>query len=298
MKGDASLCISNSSCFLSRPLDNLAGPEVRDPGFLNRSTCAVFRGVFLEGSQVGWIRAVYVGPLTIRFPNSVTLYEIHCRPQCLLHARHNRLLQWTRNFCEQERKPVPLMTCRHWITASLSDWLEEASGVGIMMAVKPRVRKRLQTNPDRVFISFPVPAFWVFHFWSTIYPVLTSPLPTKPRSSFLPRSPEYISCQWHWSTGSFPKGARVVFSGFVQAAVPPPIAVGSKPHPWVWVTSSQGLSGTFPALAQRPFVVVQAPSYVWLCATPHALGPKSQNIKQKQYCNKFNKDIRNGPHQK
>ena len=31
---------------------------------------------------------------------------------------------------------------------------------------------------------------------------------------------------------------------------------------------------------------------------PHALGPKNQNIKQKQYCNKFNKDFLNGPHQK
>ena len=31
---------------------------------------------------------------------------------------------------------------------------------------------------------------------------------------------------------------------------------------------------------------------------PHALGPKNQNIKQKQYCNKFNEDFKNGPHQK
>ena len=31
---------------------------------------------------------------------------------------------------------------------------------------------------------------------------------------------------------------------------------------------------------------------------PHALGPKNQNIKQKQYCNKFNKDFKIGPHQK
>ena len=29
---------------------------------------------------------------------------------------------------------------------------------------------------------------------------------------------------------------------------------------------------------------------------PHTLGPK--NIKQKQYCNKFSKDFKNGPHQK
>ena len=27
-------------------------------------------------------------------------------------------------------------------------------------------------------------------------------------------------------------------------------------------------------------------------------GPENQSIKQKQYCNKFNKDFKNGPHQK
>ena len=31
---------------------------------------------------------------------------------------------------------------------------------------------------------------------------------------------------------------------------------------------------------------------------PHASRPKNQIIKQKQYCNKFNKDFKNGPHQK
>ena len=31
---------------------------------------------------------------------------------------------------------------------------------------------------------------------------------------------------------------------------------------------------------------------------PHAAGPKNQNIKQKQYCNKFSKDFKTGPHQK
>ena len=30
---------------------------------------------------------------------------------------------------------------------------------------------------------------------------------------------------------------------------------------------------------------------------PHASRPKGQNIKQKHYCNKFNKDFKNGPHQ-
>ena len=31
---------------------------------------------------------------------------------------------------------------------------------------------------------------------------------------------------------------------------------------------------------------------------PRALRPKDQNIKQKQYCNKFSEDFKNGPHQK
>ena len=30
---------------------------------------------------------------------------------------------------------------------------------------------------------------------------------------------------------------------------------------------------------------------------PHASGPKDQNIKQKQYCNKFNKNLKKVPHQ-
>ena len=31
---------------------------------------------------------------------------------------------------------------------------------------------------------------------------------------------------------------------------------------------------------------------------PHASWPKNQNTKEKRYCNKFNKDFKNGPHQK
>ena len=34
----------------------------------------------------------------------------------------------------------------------------------------------------------------------------------------------------------------------------------------------------------------------WGSKTPHVSQPKSQNIKQKQYCNKFSKDFENGPH--
>ena len=32
--------------------------------------------------------------------------------------------------------------------------------------------------------------------------------------------------------------------------------------------------------------------------SPRASRPKKQNGKQKQHCNKFNKDFKNGPHQK
>ena len=31
---------------------------------------------------------------------------------------------------------------------------------------------------------------------------------------------------------------------------------------------------------------------------PHASRPKYQNIKQKRYCNKFNKDFKSGPYKK
>ena len=31
---------------------------------------------------------------------------------------------------------------------------------------------------------------------------------------------------------------------------------------------------------------------------PRASRSKNPNVKQKQYCNKFNKDFKNGPHQK
>ena len=36
----------------------------------------------------------------------------------------------------------------------------------------------------------------------------------------------------------------------------------------------------------------------WGPKISHASWPKNQNIKQKQYCNTFNKDFKNGPHQK
>ena len=36
----------------------------------------------------------------------------------------------------------------------------------------------------------------------------------------------------------------------------------------------------------------------WGIKTPHASGPKPQTIKQKQYCNKVNKDFKNCLHQR
>ena len=36
----------------------------------------------------------------------------------------------------------------------------------------------------------------------------------------------------------------------------------------------------------------------WGAKISHASRPKDKTIKQKQYCNKFNKDFKNGPHQK
>ena len=37
---------------------------------------------------------------------------------------------------------------------------------------------------------------------------------------------------------------------------------------------------------------------VWRAKIPQALQPKTQNIKQKEYCNKFNKYFKIHPHQK
>ena len=36
----------------------------------------------------------------------------------------------------------------------------------------------------------------------------------------------------------------------------------------------------------------------WGAEVPHDSWPKKQNIKQKQYCNKLNKEFKNGPHKK
>ena len=51
-------------------------------------------------------------------------------------------------------------------------------------------------------------------------------------------------------------------------------------------------------------VVKPSPSSAWGTGSvpgqgakiPHASWPKKQNIKQKQYCNRLNKDFESGPH--
>ena len=52
-----------------------------------------------------------------------------------------------------------------------------------------------------------------------------------------------------------------------------------------------------------PFVKTLPLSAGGACSIPgqgtkflHASWPKNQNVKQKQYCNKFNKGYKNGPH--
>ena len=49
-----------------------------------------------------------------------------------------------------------------------------------------------------------------------------------------------------------------------------------------WYTSNAGGTGSIPGQGAK---------------IPHASQSKNQNIKQKQYCNEFNKDFKNGPHQ-
>ena len=58
---------------------------------------------------------------------------------------------------------------------------------------------------------------------------------------------------------------------------------GDFPGGSVVKTSNAGRAGSIPGQGAK---------------TPHASRPKNPNTKQKQYCNSFNKDLRNGPHQK
>ena len=51
---------------------------------------------------------------------------------------------------------------------------------------------------------------------------------------------------------------------------------------WLRFCSMQGDEGLIPGQGNK---------------IPHALQPKNQDIKQKQYCNRVNKDFKNGQHQ-
>ena len=54
-------------------------------------------------------------------------------------------------------------------------------------------------------------------------------------------------------------------------------------------------------MAEQPTLPVQGVKFLfpgWGARIPYDSWPKHQNIKQKQYCNKCNKDFKNGPHQK
>ena len=52
---------------------------------------------------------------------------------------------------------------------------------------------------------------------------------------------------------------------------------------WLGLPSSAGHAGSIPDQGTKII---------------RALWPKNKTIKQKQYCNRFNKDFKNGPHQK
>ena len=59
--------------------------------------------------------------------------------------------------------------------------------------------------------------------------------------------------------------------------------------------SSLGVQWLRPCLPKQEMCVQ---TLVCGAQIPHALRPKNQNRKQKQYCNKFNEDLEIGTHQK
>ena len=64
-----------------------------------------------------------------------------------------------------------------------------------------------------------------------------------------------------------------------------------NPQIW-WDFPSSPVDGTWPSSAGGVGLIPG-----WGAKIPHASGPKDQNIKQKQYCNKFNKNFKKVPHQ-
>ena len=100
-----------------------------------------------------------------------------------------------------------------------------------MVAVKPSVRKRLQTIqtgclPVSLFLLSESSISDPRSIQSSPHLCLQSPCPP-----FYPTALNTFHASDTGLLSPSPKEPWVVFSGFVQAAVPLPIAVGSKPHP-------------------------------------------------------------------
>ena len=70
-------------------------------------------------------------------------------------------------------------------------------------------------------------------------------------------------------------------------------------HIYIWLEANQWNLPGGPVVKTPPFNAASVglmPSRG--AKIPCASWPENQNIKQEWYCNKFNKDIKNGPHQK
>ena len=77
--------------------------------------------------------------------------------------------------------------------------------------------------------------------------------------------------------------------------------VGLRPRMWESAgKTAQGLgSPGGPVVKMSPSDAGRADSIpLGGAGAPHALWPKNQEVKQQRYCNRFNKDFKNGPHQK
>ena len=88
-----------------------------------------------------------------------------------------------------------------------------------------------------------------------------------------------IRCNWTTGYRSSPLNMR-----WCPGNIPSSPMVGTSPF-------SAEAVGLIPALRTK------IPHVSWPKQT-NKQTKKPQNIKQKQYCNKFNKDFKNGPHQK
>ena len=96
------------------------------------------------------------------------------------------------------------------------------------------------------------------------------------------------------------------------AAISPWKGALGSPGEWEWIAPSATLDYTWTPSEPRTWnfpgspVVKTSPSNAGSASLipgqrtkiPYASQPKKQSVKEKDYCNKFNKDFKNGPHQK